>query len=84
MPYPSASRGNATPRNTVTGVGTIVQATNQVTGTSTLFQSQVAVGDRLVASGINGTVLSIASNLLITLSNSATQAVGQSFTIQPG
>lgn len=85
MPYPVAAvhgRGGRAP--SVPGAGTIVQLGNVITGTNTLFLSQCGVGDRLAGGAINGLVVAITSNVLITLSSSATVAVGVAFAILTG
>ena len=80
-----SGRGRGTGRTpSVTGTGLIVQAGTLVTGTNTLFQSEVAIGDRIVAGAIDGLVVSIASNVSLTLNTSAIVSVAIAFTIWTG
>lgn len=71
-----------------TGTGTITQSGTTVTGTSTLFTTQVKVGDTITATAgsplISGVVVTIVSATELTLTTSATQAAGQAYTITPG
>ena len=68
-------------RATLNGQGLITQAANAIAGTSSLFSQEIAIGDRLIAGGIDGVVTAITSNVLLTVSSSATVAVGVAYTI---
>ena len=69
------------------GSGTVTQSGTTLTGTLSAFLSEVVVGDVITADAgsplISGTVTAIASNTSLTLSTSATQAVGQTYTVAP-
>ena len=67
------------------GTGTITQSGTAVTGVGTAFLSEVVIGDRVSTAGntINGIVTAITDNTHLTLSTSATVAVGVAFTITP-
>jgi len=62
-------------------VGTITQAGFTITGSGTQFLSQVAVGDRIIAVGIDATVTVIGGDTSLTVDVSATVGVGATFTL---
>ena len=65
---------------TLTGTLTATNASTTVSGSGTLFTSQVAVGDYLTLSGVSYKVASIASNTSLTLSSNYTGTTSSSLT----
>lgn len=61
--------------------GTVAQSGTTITGSGTLFLSEVNVGDRLVAVGIDGTVTVVTSDTQLTLDTSATVVSAATFTL---
>lgn len=78
-----ADAGVTTSTAAFSGSGVITQLGTTVSGVGTLFRSQVVVGDRITAIGIDGIVQSIASDTSLTLDTSAIVGIGVGYTIAP-
>jgi len=78
-----ADIGVTTSTASFAGTGVITQSGTTVSGVGTAFLSEVVVGDRIQAIGIDGIVQSIATNTSLTLNTSATVGVGVIYTITP-
>lgn len=78
-----ADTGVTTSTDAFSGTGMITQSGTTVSGVGTLFQSEVVVGDRIQAVGVDGIVQSIATDTSLTLDTSATVGAGVVYTITP-
>jgi len=78
-----ADTGVTTSTAQFSGTGVITQSGTTVSGVGTAFLSEVVVGDRIQAIGIDGIVQSIATDTSLTLDTSATVAIGIIYTITP-
>lgn len=65
----------------VIGSGTITQSSYTITGYGTAFLSQVSVGDRIIAVGIDGNVVTITNDTSLTLDTSASVGAAATFTL---
>ena len=78
-----ADTGVTTSTASFAGTGVITQSGTTVSGVGTAFLSEVVVGDRIQAIGIDGIVQSIATNTSLALDTSATVGVGVVYTVMP-